>query len=344
MENEQNPNTQSDAQPDTSSESEATKNLNSNLKELVGVLIQKSVDSLLRAPLKRHAPVEDPYQETILEEAERLVGGHRQDDYGTPEESFRRIAELWEAYHGVSFTKDDVAAMMILLKLSRGKGGATGFSRDTIVDIAGYARILELLEGARDAKRDEEFTKAEKNVREALVNLEANLNRTRKIVQKPMQQGGPIKKREDEDAPKKPEPQQEPEDKFPDLSTQYKQKNPFGSGKISFLGALRNITEEIYVHCFERPWASIALGGKADGKTVFLEIKKEPGTLPGTLYRAFVVVSLGEKSIVKKSLRRELTEKEYEAFEAGVAGVLKARGSFESPGRGEDGSETEARR
>jgi hypothetical protein len=85
---------------------------------------------------------------TILEEAEKLVGGDRQQDYGDTQQSFNRIAKLWSAYKGVEITAQDVGFMMILLKVSR---GASGTKRDTIVDIAGYARCLEML-GSTESK------------------------------------------------------------------------------------------------------------------------------------------------------------------------------------------------
>lgn len=83
----------------------------------------------------------------ILEEAEKLVGGDRQQDYGDTRKSFTRIAKLWSAYKHIKFTPQDVGLMMILLKVSR---GAEGAKRDTIVDIAGYARCIEMLGEKRD--------------------------------------------------------------------------------------------------------------------------------------------------------------------------------------------------
>ena len=54
----------------------------------------------------------------LLEQAAKITNGERQDHYGTPEDNFARIAELWNAYTGVTqFSAHDVAAMMILLRL-----------------------------------------------------------------------------------------------------------------------------------------------------------------------------------------------------------------------------------
>ncbi|MBR5285399.1 MAG: hypothetical protein IKU30_00730 [Clostridia bacterium] len=73
----------------------------------------------------------------VLDAAEKCVCGKREQDYGSPEDNFRTIAQLWSAYKGVDFTALDVAMMMALLKIARirtGKGTA-----DSFVDLAGYA-------------------------------------------------------------------------------------------------------------------------------------------------------------------------------------------------------------
>ena len=51
-----------------------------------------------------------------LERAKVCVCGERESDYGTPEDNFKRIAELWSAYTGHTYTSIDVAMMMALLK------------------------------------------------------------------------------------------------------------------------------------------------------------------------------------------------------------------------------------
>ncbi len=72
-----------------------------------------------------------------LNRAKECVLGQREQDYGSPENNFRTIAEFWSAYKGVEFTAGDVAMMMALLKVARISTG-TGTS-DSFVDLAGYA-------------------------------------------------------------------------------------------------------------------------------------------------------------------------------------------------------------
>lgn len=73
----------------------------------------------------------------ILQKAEQCVCGKREQDYGSPENNFQVIADLWSAYTGVKFTSTDVAMMMALLKIARIKSGTA--TEDSFVDLAGYA-------------------------------------------------------------------------------------------------------------------------------------------------------------------------------------------------------------
>lgn len=88
----------------------------------------------------------------ILEAAEKCVCGDRDQDYGTPENSFRVIGLLWEDYlkgkYGageVFILPQDVAAMMVLFKIAR---VATGHNKsDNWIDAAGYAACGGEIEG-----------------------------------------------------------------------------------------------------------------------------------------------------------------------------------------------------
>lgn len=76
-------------------------------------------------------------RDEILEAAKRCVSGDREQDYGSPENNFQRIADLWSAYSGYPFTSTDVAAMLALLKIARIASGHA--KEDNWVDLAGYA-------------------------------------------------------------------------------------------------------------------------------------------------------------------------------------------------------------
>lgn len=78
--------------------------------------------------------------QTALEEAQGLVHGDRNNDYGHPGDSFRRIAAMARALFGWDIKSQDVGLFMILLKLDREKNR---HKRDNLVDLAGYAEVVD---------------------------------------------------------------------------------------------------------------------------------------------------------------------------------------------------------
>lgn len=84
-------------------------------------------------------------RQRVLKEAEKCVCGNREQDYGTPEDSFRLIAQLWEIYiqermaglMGICICPEDVAIMMALLKIARLANNPENM--DSWVDLVGYA-------------------------------------------------------------------------------------------------------------------------------------------------------------------------------------------------------------
>ena len=81
-----------------------------------------------------------------LDTAAKCVCGDREQDYGSPENNFRTIAEFWGTYikvkcvspdADVAILPEDVAAMLALLKIARISSGHA--KEDNWVDLAGYA-------------------------------------------------------------------------------------------------------------------------------------------------------------------------------------------------------------
>lgn len=87
----------------------------------------------------------------ILKEAEKLMYGERQEDYGTPYENHRRIAVLWSSYLGVEVSPMQVAICMALVKIARLQQNFEYSKDDTFIDLAAYASIAgELAEIKRN--------------------------------------------------------------------------------------------------------------------------------------------------------------------------------------------------
>ena len=73
----------------------------------------------------------------VLTEANDLINGDRNNQYGPPTKDFTRTARMWSAYLDIEIRPHDVAALMALLKLSRIAWQPE--KRDSWVDLAGYA-------------------------------------------------------------------------------------------------------------------------------------------------------------------------------------------------------------
>ncbi len=55
----------------------------------------------------------------LLDKAKEIITHDRQNTHGQPEDSFRRIADLWSGYLTVGVQEEDVAVMMALVKVAR---------------------------------------------------------------------------------------------------------------------------------------------------------------------------------------------------------------------------------
>lgn len=105
---------------------------------LIRALIAENGISSETSQVPAEAP--EPWtREKILAEAQKCVCGQREQDYGTPEQSFETIGRLWGAYlfGDLSITPHTVAVMMALMKIAR--IGANPGHMDSWVDLAGYA-------------------------------------------------------------------------------------------------------------------------------------------------------------------------------------------------------------
>lgn len=92
-------------------------------------------------------------QESVLEEAQRIIHGDRQNDYGHPSDNHGRTADLWRAYlrsRGIhtDLNAEDVCWMNVLQKISRRVHAPR---RDSLTDVAGYVGNIEMIEEREQA-------------------------------------------------------------------------------------------------------------------------------------------------------------------------------------------------
>ena len=96
----------------------------------------------------------------ILKEAEVLIYGDRNEQYGAPIDNHGTTGELWSAYLKAKFRRtgnldlspEDVCYLNVLQKVSREATTGAG-KRDTIVDIAGYAGNVEMIRDERNDRK-----------------------------------------------------------------------------------------------------------------------------------------------------------------------------------------------
>lgn len=92
----------------------------------------------------------------ILEEANSIVHGARNQAYGHPLDNHGLTARYWTVYlqakakdddflgDFLEFTAEDVCFLNILQKIARAQNGVD-LNRDSLVDIAGYSANVEMI-------------------------------------------------------------------------------------------------------------------------------------------------------------------------------------------------------
>jgi hypothetical protein len=119
-------------------------------EESQGAQIELEYAEKLGLPVYYYPDIPDVGSETVLEEAQRLVYGARQKNYGHPRDDFDCAIKIFNAYVKkkydltVPFDATDVPMFMIAVKMSR---EANKHKRDNLVDMCGYVATLERIHG-----------------------------------------------------------------------------------------------------------------------------------------------------------------------------------------------------
>lgn len=111
-----------------------------------GANLEVTIATALEIPVWEYETMEPP-NETILQEAQRLVYGDRQATYGHPADDYGRTAQMWSAILGVEVTAKLAALCMCAVKISREVNAP---KRDNLVDLAGYAGVAARVQGRLD--------------------------------------------------------------------------------------------------------------------------------------------------------------------------------------------------
>ena len=126
-------------------------------------LTEKEYESYIEEQLRNAQEKDKAYEpycrsrEYFLDQAKTIVCNDRENQYGSPENNFLFIAQLWTAYLGERLTKyleeSDVAIMMALLKIARISTGS--FKADSWIDAIGYLACGAELDSAERGESSE---------------------------------------------------------------------------------------------------------------------------------------------------------------------------------------------
>lgn len=86
---------------------------------------------------------------TCLEEAQHLIYGDRQQQYGSARKNFGDIAALWSVVLGIPVSDRQVAICLLQLKVARAMRDlevGNEVKPDTMADMAGYVGCIEKIE------------------------------------------------------------------------------------------------------------------------------------------------------------------------------------------------------
>ena len=122
-------------------------------KEFNGLKVERAPEPTIGGAgrLGTYAPIDFDKPASVLLEADKLINGSREKEYGPPKENLANIALLWDAYlrgkYGISFTGEpysitavDVCNMMAMLKIAR---GYKGYHADSTTDACGYIGLIQ---------------------------------------------------------------------------------------------------------------------------------------------------------------------------------------------------------
>ena len=96
--------------------------------------------------------MDEENNKSILSEAEEIVNGSRHSDYGDAKESFSRVATIANVMTGKELSPEDCCAVLMAVKLVR---ESFAHKRDNLVDLCGYAHIMNELNENESEKEGE---------------------------------------------------------------------------------------------------------------------------------------------------------------------------------------------
>lgn len=85
--------------------------------------------------------------ESILQEAQRLITGERQMAYSHPLDDYTKVIGIFRALTGIELNLDQALLFMVSVKLARLRTNLENgvLHRDSAVDVCGYLGCMEMI-------------------------------------------------------------------------------------------------------------------------------------------------------------------------------------------------------
>jgi hypothetical protein len=113
-----------------------------NWEKSKGAKAEIAVAQWLSKPIRLYPSMVKMEKEDVCDVAKRLTSYDRQLDYGSPIEDFTKQARMWSVILNTNVTPQQIAMCMIAVKLCRLTNSPR--HKDSVVDVVGYARCLDL--------------------------------------------------------------------------------------------------------------------------------------------------------------------------------------------------------
>ena len=82
-------------------------------------------------------------KESLLLQAEKIVNGDRNDQYGDAKQAFKEYSGILKTTFNIELTPEEICKVMMSIKLGRLKHK---FKEDSLLDLIGYSEILNRLQ------------------------------------------------------------------------------------------------------------------------------------------------------------------------------------------------------
>ncbi len=94
---------------------------------------------------------------SLLLQAEKIVNGDRDEQYGNPSQAFQEYSNILKTTFDIDLTPEQICKVQMAIKLGRLK---YKFKQDSLLDLIGYSEILNRLSTPRHIDSQNQWLKS----------------------------------------------------------------------------------------------------------------------------------------------------------------------------------------